>query len=66
MNVSEPDGRHDPVSIFFMFYISEDAMRRSHRRPRFWGSADCESFRKLWLVNVKGCLGTVVDLYGSW
>ena len=44
----------------------EDAMRRRHRRPCIWGTTGCDSSCKLWRVNVGGCLGTVVDLYGSW
>ena len=30
------------------------------------GSAGCDSFCKLWRVNVRGCVGTIVDLCGSW
>ena len=41
-------------------------MRRRHGRPCIWGSAGCDSFCKLWRVNARGCVGTVVDLYGSW
>ena len=44
----------------------ENAMRRKHRRPRIWGSAVCDSFCKLLRVSGRGCVGTVVDLYGSW
>ena len=41
-------------------------MRRRHRRPHIWGSAGGDSFCKLLRVNVRGCVGTVVNLYGSW
>ena len=44
----------------------EDAMRRRHCRLRIWGSAGCDSFCELWRVDVRGCVGTVVDLYGFW
>ena len=46
----------------------EDAMRRVHRCrcPRIWGSVGCESFSTLWRLNVRRCVGAVVDLYGSW
>ena len=44
----------------------EAAMRRRHRRPHIWGSAGCDSFCELWRVNVRRCVSTGVDLYGSW
>ena len=50
----------------FIFLSIEDAMWRRHRRPRILGSAVCDSFCKLWRMRGRGCVGTVVDLYGSW
>ena len=50
-------------SNFPKLYWIEDAR---HHRHRIWGSAGCDSFCKLWWVNGRGCVGTVVYLYGSW
>ena len=46
--------------------VIEDAMRRRHRRLRILVSAGCDLFCKLRRLNVRGCVGTVVDLYGCW
>ena len=43
-----------------------DWRRHAACRPRILGSAGCDSFCKLWRVDGRGCVGTVVDLYGSW
>ena len=49
----------------FLFLL-EESMRRRHCSSRIWGSVGCDAFCKLWWVSVRGCVGTVVGLYGSW
>ena len=39
---------------------------RNVARGRFGGTWGCDSFYKLGRVNVRGCVGAVIDLYGFW